>query len=174
MISRLPKPLMLATTSNFALGHLIDHFDNDGRRASFANDVQTEWLLGHRMPPFQRPPVWTMQQNVRFIESCWLGLHLGTYVINRVSTWIDGHPHPTDLWLIDGQQRLRALKSYLGNTFPVFNLHWSDLNDVERRTFENVGFACSTVSHTDAAKLRFMYDCLNFGGTVHTEQDRAS
>lgn len=169
---RLPPPIMRAGTHNFTLGHLVlAHTEKSDRK--FWGDDPTPWLCGHRLPPFQRPAVWVEAQQVRFIESAWLGLHLGTYVVNRNDAWVGGKPHRTDLWLIDGQQRLRAIECYLDGVFEVFGYTWSQLNKVEHRRFESLSFAQSVVHESNEDVLRELYDRLNFGGTPHTEDQRA-
>lgn len=170
----IPEPLLRSSTSQFGIGHLVFSRDNSERRKYWEHDT-AEWLCGHRMPPFQRPAVWMLDQKVRFIESAWLGLHLGTYVVNRNDSWPGGkHPHYTDLWLIDGQQRLRAIDEYLDDGFSVFGHLWGDLGRVSQRRFEAVPFAQSIIHEADEAKLRELYDRLNFGGTPHTEEQRAT
>ena len=44
---------------------------------------QLGWFV---LPPFQRPPVWTLEQKIRFIESCWMGLPIGVFIYNRPRT----------------------------------------------------------------------------------------
>lgn len=171
---RLPEPIMRGSALNFPLGHLVFELGNSDRRKYWGDDDGTEWICGHRLPPFQRPTVWLQDQKIRFIESAWLGLHLGTYVVNRNDKWVRNRPHPMDLWLIDGQQRLRALHDYLTDVFPVFNFRWSELNRLEQRRFESVPFSQLVVNEANEATLRVLYDRLNFGGTQHTEDQRAS
>jgi hypothetical protein len=171
---RLPEPIMRASTSQFGMGHLVFQLlDNTDRKKYWPNDT-AEWLCGHRLPPFQRPAVWTQAQKIRFIESAWLGVHLGTYVVNRNDAWVNDQPHPMDLWLIDGQQRLRAIQEYLTDVFPVFDLRYGELNYLEKRRFDAFPFACSIVHESSEAVLRLLYDRLNFGGTQHTEDQRAT
>lgn len=174
----MPEPLLRCSTSNFPVGHLVfKRTDSPHEREYWRGDTGP-WLMGHRLPPFQRPPVWTREQSVRFLESAWMGLHLGTYVVNRCEKWmlVDGKPfkpHKTDLWLIDGQQRLRALDAYLSDEWPVFGYRWSELRRFEQRRFESVPFAQSTTHEDDEGVLRELYDRLNFGGTPHEESQRA-
>lgn len=172
---RIREPILRASVAQFGIGHLVfNERDSEKREKYWSHDTGTTWLCGYRMPPFQRATVWTTDQRVRFIESAWLGFHLGTYVVNRNDSWSGGKPHRTDLWLIDGQQRLRAIESYITSHFPVFGYYWHSLDLVEQRRFENVPFAQSTVHLGDEAVLRELYDRLNFGGTPHTEDQRAT
>jgi uncharacterized protein with ParB-like and HNH nuclease domain len=68
------------------------------------------------LPPFQRPLVWTHQQQVRLIESIWSGLPIGAYVYNRAAL-----DNACDCWLLDGQQRITAILAYMNGEFEVFD-----------------------------------------------------
>jgi hypothetical protein len=174
---RLPEPIMRSSAANFTMGHLVlQHKASEAEiRPHHDPEGKLNWLLGHVLPPFQRPAVWKRTQAIRFIESAWLGIHLGIYVVNRMDKWVRDRPHYTDLWLIDGQQRLRAIKSYLDGEFPVFGMRWTKLNRLERIRFENnVTFPCAILHEADEAKLRDLYNRLNFGGTPHKKSERAA
>ena len=113
------------------------------------------------LPPFQRPAVWTQAQQIRFLESLWGGLPLGSYVWNRA------YDSPTDGWLLDGQQRWGALIAYAADEFPVFGYRYSELTLAERRGFNNRPFACELTSMEDVASCVEVYDRLAYGGTPH-------
>lgn len=116
------------------------------------------------LPPFQRPPVWTLAQQARFVESCWMGLPIGVFVYNRTER-IDS---PRDAWLLDGQQRMTAVLSYMDDGFPVFGRLFSELTDVDRRFWSlGVSFPCMETNIDDEAQLREVYDRLAYGGTAH-------
>lgn len=135
------------------------------------------WFL----PPFQRPPVWSDQQKIRFVESAFLGISLGSLVI------VDALHCPmpaadrfaaTDRWLLDGQQRVSALLAYRHDKITVFQgtgveHRWSDLGEIERRRFHHIQIGLVKVQTDDPTYCREIYDRLNFGGTVHTEGHRA-
>lgn len=115
------------------------------------------------LPPFQRPPVWTPEQQVRFIESCWLGLPIGVYVVNMAD-----YGSPYDLWLIDGQQRITAILDYMAGKFPVYGKLYSELPVVDHRTWEfSRVFTCLETKIENEAELREVYDRLAYGGTPH-------
>lgn len=143
--------------------------------ARLYHDGAGEWLWGFRIPPFQRPDVWTPEQSARFVESVWLGLPIGQYVVNvGLRPARDGKFPRSEGWLIDGQQRLRALKAYVEDAFPVFGLRWSELAPLEIRRFKGIVFPMATVSIEDEARLRLLYDRLNYGGTPHAPDQRAA
>jgi hypothetical protein len=176
----MPQPLMRGVTSNPTMGALVFEFERenaDERYAKWAGaDEGFERVLGFFIPPFQRPAVWTPEQNVAFVENAWRGVHLGTYVVNRKDEYDAATErwNRLDRWLIDGQQRLRAIQSYLRSEFPVFGRTWAQLSELEHRRFENYEFAKTMITESDEGRLRFLYDCLNFGGTAHTEDQRAT
>jgi hypothetical protein len=146
-------PMMAAT--RFAKG---DNFDNpEGLRT----------VLGWLLPPWQRGFVWTDDQCVSFIESIWRGIPLGTYTINMAfGSRFDG-------WLIDGQQRMRALERYLADELPVFGYRWSEITEVDRRMFGSFIWNYYETRSDDEVYLRSYYNLMNFGGTAHKEDERA-
>lgn len=115
------------------------------------------------LPPFQRPPVWTETQKVRFIESCWLGLPIGAYVVNA-----GRYQSPFDLWLIDGQQRVTAVLNYMAGAFPVYGHRYGDLPKVDKRRWEwGMVFPKLETQIEDEAELHEVYSRLAYGGTPH-------
>lgn len=128
-------------------------------------------IMGYALPTWQRPLVWTQEQQVRFLESAWKGLNLGTFSYNRTRS----SPHPLDDLLIDGQQRMWSLQQYLEDAFPVFGYRWSEITDADRRGFQVTRtFGCYETQSEDEDYLRSYYDLMNFGGVAHTEDQRAT
>src|SRR3546814_908347 len=177
----LPYRIVDGTTSSMGLEMLVDP------QAWIVKDEDTLWdmnqprLCGLFIPPFQRPLVWEMDRKIAFIESAYLGIHLGTIVfkdaLNR--PMVDGRFDPTDRWLIDGQQRCNALWSYVNDEFPIFvgtehEHRWSDLNIVEQRFFRHIQIGYTKLQSNDENHLRMVYDRLNFGGVAHTDNQRAT
>jgi Protein of unknown function DUF262 len=118
------------------------------------------WLV---LPPFQRPAVWTQAQQIRFVESCWLGLPIGAFIYNRAS-----YDSPYDNWLLDGQQRVTAVLAYMNDAFPVFDNLFSELTVVDRRFWDmGTAFPCMETNIEDPDLLREVYDRLAYGGTPH-------
>lgn len=130
-------------------------------------------VLGHPLPDWQRPHEWTEEQSISFIESAWLGLHIGTYVVNARDYDQDGKELPFSGALLDGQQRLTAIELYLNDEFKVFGYYWSQLCRSEQRKFEWCTFTSEEVDIWDEQELRGLSDRLAFGGTSHKEEYRA-
>lgn len=162
----LPPPVLNGTVRNYPIQMLFertagDHTDGSpGRR-----------LLSQALPPWQRPEVWTVQQKRRFIEGIFLGFGTGTYVINGSDYAHDGTPLPGSGWLLDGQQRLSALRDFVENGLAIFDgVTWASLSRGHQlMRFMNVVFPCHELAYTaDEALLIDIYDRLNFGGTPHS------
>ena len=117
------------------------------------------------LPPFQRPPVWTRDQQVRLIESIWNGLPIGAYVHNQVIGF------PFDQWLLDGQQRVTAILRYMLGDFPVFGWRFTDLPRAERLGFELTPVAQLQTRLTSKEDCQDVYNRLAYGGTSHAPQE---
>jgi hypothetical protein len=170
----MPNQLLDSPTEHaYRLGHLKATEEIFSQEPERVADPR-EKLFGYVLPDFQRPPVWTVDQQTRFIESIWLGLPIGAYIVNEMSGGKTRNTfHPLNDIIIDGQQRLRAIKSYWDDAFPVFGYRWSELDRAEQRDFELCGFTQLTTHLSDEEQVRYAYNCLNYGGTPHTEAQRA-
>lgn len=176
----LPLPLIDATASSISMDNFIEPSVWPVREEYLDMYAPGQRILaGFFLPPFQRPAVWDATRKAAFIESAHLGIHLGTIVWNDSSDTMEGQRfHRTDRWLIDGQQRLTAIMGYVSDEFPVFagtphEHRWSELNDIERRTFGHIQIGSSRLRSADEIMLRRAYDRLNFGGVAHAEDQRA-
>ncbi len=156
---RLPKRIDLGQLRQFDVGHVLLSREHSG---------EGERLLTFVLPPFQRPPVWTRKQSIRFMESLILGLPIGTYTycsaVDRGTT---------DGWLIDGQQRMRAIASFIAGKFPVFGYRWPELTIGEHRRIQNTGFAAYVLPDASEDECLEQYLRMNYGGTPHTAADRS-
>ena len=161
-----PAPVDLGRGFDGCLGEAMMHWESDGDETPNENGLRT--VMGYFLPEWQRGLVWTREQKVRLIESCWLGLPIGTYTFNR--KWGSKY----DNYLIDGQQRLNAIQCYLSDEFPVFGYKWSETKKIDKRRFRHsVKFGSYICETDDEQYLRNYYNMMNFGGTAHTEEQRA-
>ncbi|NOI32022.1 DUF262 domain-containing protein [Vibrio coralliilyticus] len=132
-------------------------------------------VMGLPLPSWQRPYEWDEVQQQRFIESIYLDLYHGVYVLNAADyEGPDGSPKKFSNALLDGQQRITTIEKYLNDEFEVFGALWSELTKGEQRRFLNSPFHCMEVSIWDEDKLRELSDRLAFGGTAHKDEYRAS
>jgi hypothetical protein len=182
MTDMVPERVLDARSASFSISHLVAYQDFQ-HKADY--DPDAVWLFDTIIPPFQRKLVWTEAQMARFINSIWAGIDIGRYVVNDAmdAPWQQRAAagcswHPTDRWLIDGQQRLTAIQYYLTDRFPIRgkdgHLHlWSDLSEVDRRQFGHKEFSRGIVKIYDEHNLRVLYDLMNFGGVAHEASERA-
>lgn len=144
-------------------------------------------IMGLYLPPFQRPEVWSIEQKQRFIESCLLGLDIGRIVISHATP--QGKFWETDGWLIDGQQRMTALRDFYDGKFTIFNdISFVDIweekidyaNDwytyksegeihriLPRSHWKRLCFPTIVLRDTPVDVLEHLYIAMNYGGTPH-------
>jgi hypothetical protein len=177
----LPEPLLRGSTSSRTISDIMRNREERYEKLFEAADAGYEHLGHFYVPPFQRPAVWTIKQKQKLIESIWLGISIGSIVVSEVEKTdpkTGKYPLASDL-LIDGQQRLRAIKSYVHEGLTVFpgtghEHRWDDLDIVQKRRFNNVTIGYISIDHGfDMEKLKEVYNRLNFSGTPHTEDQRA-
>lgn len=175
LIDRIPAAINLGTSYDGVIYALWTHFKMFNQEEDLDISVSDRYVLGYPLPPFQRPHVWSLEQEKAFIQSIWLGLPLGSYTFHE----LDSQNKPPYLpiamsgWLLDGQQRLTAIERYWNNEFAVFDLYWNELTPVEQRRFQHTKFSHFKVRLSSEDQAREVYDRLSFGGTAHTEDQRA-
>ncbi|USD58647.1 MULTISPECIES: DUF262 domain-containing protein [Vibrio] len=144
-----------------------------------AEDYQCSWssrsVMGIPLPDWQRPFEWSEIQQERFIESIYLDLYHGVYVLNSTDyVGSEAVPRKFSGALLDGQQRITTIEKYLNDDFKVFGAYWSQLSKSEHRRFLDAPFHCIEVSIWDENELRLLSDRLAFGGTAHIDEYRAT
>lgn len=166
----LPKVLLQGRRRDYDIDYLL----SSGTHATTTSGAERQ-LLCWVIPPWQRAEVWTDHQKQRFIEGVFLGLGTGYYVVNQPD-WDSNGTLPMSGWLIDGQQRLTAIRDFVAGGVSIFDgIRYEDLSKADRlKRFAHVVFPCFEIEYqADESQLRELYDRLNFGGTSHTEADRA-
>lgn len=169
----IPKKLDLGKHCSGMMSFLKANLD-DHKHGQERGYVKSErYACGFPVPPFQRDLVWSREQEVRFIESAWLGLPLGTFTYNY-SGFTNNIPNEFNGWLIDGQQRLTTIERYWSDEFDVFGKRWSELEPKERRRFLfGTHFTHYESRLNDEGQIRQLYDLMAFGGVDHKESERA-
>ena len=127
-------------------------------------------LGAYILPPFQRPPVWTNEQQIKLIESILDELPVPPYVLNRDME--EGYRY--DRWLIDGQQRVTAILAFINDEFAVRDVRFSEVSKSDQAWFLNRPLHCLETELRDEALLREVYDRLAYGGTPHDPADMAT
>lgn len=155
----MPSAKNLGKSVNFCIGELFLQYNEFSQ--------EPERIMGYKIPHWQRPLVWNQGQNVKFIESLWYQMPVGSYTFNRTHKIEE-----LDDVLLDGQQRLNALQLYIQNTFPVLGYHWAEVTQADRNFFRQGPFPCYISEHTTEKEMKEHYNLLNFSGTPHVEADR--
>ena len=171
MIDRkMPAKLHLGTFGNTQMSlPMMIRQDHINGMSHFKNPKGLRTIMGFLIPDWQRPLAWTTEQEIRFLESAWLGIPIGSF-----SYYQNGAEPELDGYLVDGQQRMHAIERYLEDAFPVFGHHWSELTKYDQREFKSSRtFASFTITEGDEQFLKDYYNLMNFGGTAHTEDQRA-
>jgi hypothetical protein len=132
-------------------------------------------VLGYKLPVWQRPEVWTDDQCTKFLTSIYMGVGLGTFMVNFSRSMADDDTH---MLLLDGQQRLRSIERYWDDELTVTGddgnaYFWSELTEREKANFERIPFPWVCTNYGTDAELREAYNRHNFGGTEHTAGQRA-
>lgn len=173
-MATLPEPILKGRERPYTLDNILFNAKRDTLMDALPSGYQC--VMGFNLPPWQRDLVWTDTQRQQFIESIFLGLGTGTYVVTDLEHDQDGNILNTSCLLLDGQQRLTAIQGFINNEFTVFDgVHYGDLTEAQQRIrFRHTTFPCVEVSAlTPEPVLKEMYYRLNHGGTAHTEADLA-
>jgi hypothetical protein len=182
---RMPQADFHAMTSPRTVSelmHSLEHYTANPAEVRALYPWADRFVLGIPLPSWQRPVVWTIDQQIKLVQSLWLELDVGSYLVNA---WDEFEPGDEAIYkpnagvLLDGQQRLTALQNYLLNVFPVpdaegIPCYWSDLSCVEQRKFGSRTFNRATINSGDEVLLRKVYDIRAFAGVRHSDDQRAS
>jgi len=136
-------------------------------------------------PDFQRAHVWTAAQQVAFCEHVLCGGETGLTLIvastgrtHECSVRPDGSIFIPDYALLDGKQRLEAVRRFMRGEIRVFvgvegeadGYAWDDL-DVSLRRYHTTRFVWRTVLCATRADMLRLYLRFNAGGVVHAREE---
>lgn len=130
-------------------------------------------VMGYKLPSWQRQEKWSDAQCSRFVESIWMGVGHGTFMVNSCTC-----NDAIDQILLDGQQRLRAIERYFAGEIAVVGQDgnaylWTELNDGEQAHFLRISFPWMESQYKVEQDCVDAYNRHNFGGTQHEETERA-
>lgn len=120
-------------------------------------------------PDFQRGHVWTRKQQIAYIEFKLSGGTGSDIIYFNCAGWMDDFKGP--FVLVDGKQRLEAIRLFIENLLPVFgNYFLKDFEDKEIILRKNdVIFNINNLkNYNDVLKW---YLEMNSGGTPHTKTE---
>lgn len=124
-------------------------------------------------PTFQRNAVWDRKRKSKFVESILLNIPIPNLFFAEDD---DGSKV-----VVDGQQRLLALKDYIENSFSLGGLEvlhqlngkrFADLNERQQRIINNRTLRCLVISARSDSEIRFeVFERLNTGGLPLNAQE---
>lgn len=168
-----PKRIMNGTRRDYTLETLFRGID----MGTADTNVGERQLLSLTLPAWQRPEQWSVEKKKAFMEGIFLGFGTGQFVVNG-SDWQPGEygieHKPFSGWLIDGQQRISAVRDFVFNGMVLFEgLTYKGMTAPEVRRFHREQFPCFELDYTaDEQLLKTLYNRLNFGGVAHTPEQR--
>jgi hypothetical protein len=148
------------------------------RQANYGVDIPWSYLeehLNHQVenglnldPDFQRAHVWTGDQQSAYIEFCLRGGLTGRAIQTNCPDWNSGGR--SDYVLVDGKQRLTAIRAFLRNEVSVFGgSFYGDFTDKLHTFDHSIRWHVNDLK-TRAEVLQWYLD-FNTGGVVHTREE---
>lgn len=124
-------------------------------------------------PDFQRGHVWTEEKQIAYVEFC---LQDGSYS----RTLLFNHPNwmgsfVGEMVLVDGKQRLEAVRKFVRNELPIFGGNYLKDFDDPKKLLRTSGahFVFGINSLKTRKAILEWYLQLNRGGVVHTDEEIA-
>ncbi len=118
-------------------------------------------------PDYQRAHVWTPEQQRSYIEYMLMGGEVGKFLTFNAVNWMSGNEGPMEL--VDGKQRLEAVRAFLRDEVLAFGRYFSEYEDrldmIEQR------FTLRVCSLSTRAEILQLYLNINAGGTPHTQEE---
>lgn len=120
-------------------------------------------------PDFQRGHVWTEAQQVAFVEFSLRGGRSGQDILFNQPHFSAGGRKGQPVQIVDGKQRLEAVRRFLRSEIPAFGTLHRDYRDGLTLTGPKFRFTVNNLP-TRAAVLRWYLE-LNAGGTPHPDTE---
>lgn len=120
-------------------------------------------------PPYQRGYVWTKKQKVKFIEHLLSGNDSGKEIYFNCPDWMGSNLEIQNMQVVDGKQRLEALRGFISGNFKVFDV--AEYKDLTWEDKSKLGLYFNINNLLDERDVVRWYLSMNTGGTVHTEKD---
>ena len=118
-------------------------------------------------PLFQRGHVWSVQQQIAYVEWLLRGGATGLEIYFNHPAWFSDYK--ADMVCVDGLQRLTAVQRFLNNEIPAFE---SYLCDYEDKLPTDVALYFNVGCMSEKAVIRWYLE-MNFTGTPHSPEELA-
>jgi len=151
----------------------IPQFTNEGSyRVNTSWDYIESWIERHEEqglnldPDFQRAHVWTKKQQKAYVEFCLHGGKGSNELRFNCVGWMADFRGPFEL--VDGKQRLQAVRRFLADDLKVFDgLKCSDFEGKP----SHIDFIIMVNNLPTRRDVLKWYLEINSGGTPHTESE---
>jgi len=100
---------------------------------------------------YQREHVWELEDKVALIDSIYNNVDIGKIVFVQLNEKTEGRYYQ----VLDGKQRLTALKEFFEDRFPYKGVYFSQLSHRDKHTFRNHGITYGYLENPD---LRGIYE----------------
>jgi hypothetical protein len=118
-------------------------------------------------PDFQRGHVWSKQQQIDYVEFK-LAKGSGADVLHfNCPGWMNNFKGPFEL--VDGLQRITAVKAFLNGKIKAFGYYLSEYKDPQY--IRSIDFSISINNLKTREEVLRWYIQLNSGGTPHSEEE---
>lgn len=127
-------------------------------------------------PDFQRAHVWDEEKQAKYVEYCLRGGHSGKDLYFNCIGW---NETPGEYVIVDGKQRLEAVRKFMRNELEIFHdssflknkkpIKFEDFSDRPRLIKSNFSWHINDLKDRKAV-LQWYLD-LNEGGVVHTSEE---
>jgi hypothetical protein len=119
-------------------------------------------------PSFQRAHVWNRQQQIAFVEYQLQGGEVGIELTFNCPGWLHAVDKIGPYEIVDGKQRLEAVRAFLRDDLPAFGQKFSEFTGT-LRIFHSFKWRICTLE--TRAEVLQLYLNINAGGTPHTKQE---
>lgn len=118
-------------------------------------------------PDYQRTHVWTPEQQSRYIEYVLQGGEVGRVITFNCPGWMHTWKGPFEL--VDGKQRVEAVRAFFRDEVPVFGYVCSQIEG--RFPWGDCTFTWQVCTLNTREEILQLYLNINAGGTPHTKDE---
>jgi hypothetical protein len=154
------KSIPKYTQANYHVNHFWDH------NLSFLQTYIDEYKLDIN-PDFQRAHVWTEDKQTKYVEYIMRGGISGKDIYLNCPGWMKDFRGP--FVLVDGKQRLEAVRRFMNNEIKAFGSFLKDFED--KFPIMEFGFIAHINDLPTRKQVLQWYIDLNDGGVVHTSAE---
>lgn len=122
-------------------------------------------------PDFQRGHVWSEEQQIAYVEFGLRGGASGQHILTNHPNWMGSKCTEGPFQLVDGKQRLTAVRAFINNEITAFGSYYNTFED--RMSFLDPSFILHVNTLKTRAEVLQWYLEINSGGVVHTEEELA-